>query len=269
MAAEENWQSKLSTIAEKTAFIFNKELVSKICRSNVDRRKRKKTHKFVLAINSPVFFAMFYSQMAETKDSIELPDCEYESLLEVFRFMYSNNVNLSGSNVMQVLYLSNKYTVSLVEKCEEYLRENLKASNVFCILPHAQRFEDKDLEDRCWEVIKNQTEEAVTSDEFMSVERSVVESVVKREVLNVTEVELFKAVDRWATKECERQGMTSDGRTKRQILGGDIVNGIQFPLMEEKDFVSVVLDSHLLNIEELCNMIKLYNNVLNIPLPCV
>ena len=118
-------------------------------------------------------------------------------------------------------------------------------------------------------MIKNQTEEAVTSDEFMSVERSVVESVVKREVLNVTEVELFKAVDRWTTKECERQGITSDGRTKRQILGGDIVNGIQFPLMEEKDFVSVVLDSHLLNIEELCNMIKLYNNVLNIPLPCV
>ena len=39
--------------------------------------------------------------------------------------------------------------------------------------------------------------------------------------------------------------------------------------MEEKDFVSVVLDSHLLNIEELCNMIKLYNNVLNIPLPRV
>ena len=70
----------------------------------------------MLAINSPVFFAMFYSQMAETKDSIELPDCEYESLLEVFRFMHSNNVNLSGSNVMQVLYLANKYTVSLVEK---------------------------------------------------------------------------------------------------------------------------------------------------------
>ena len=27
MAAEENWQTKLSTIAEKTAFIFNKELL--------------------------------------------------------------------------------------------------------------------------------------------------------------------------------------------------------------------------------------------------
>ena len=66
---------------------------------------------------------------------------------------------------------------------------------MFRILPHAQKFEDKDLEDRCWNVIEKRTEEAVTSDEFVTVERSLVESVVKREVLNVKEVELFKAVD--------------------------------------------------------------------------
>ena len=144
-----------------------------------------------------MFFAMFYGQMAETTDSIELPDCEYESLLELFRFLYSDKVNLSGSNVMQLLYLANKYMVpSLGEKCTKYLRDNLKASNVFCILPHARKFGDKDLEDRCWEVIEEQTEEAVTSDEFVTVERVLVESVVKREKMIVKEVELFKAVDR-------------------------------------------------------------------------
>ena len=75
-------------------------------------------NKVILSLLS-VFFAMFYGQMAETKDSIELPDCEYESLLELFRFLYSDNVNLSGSNVMQVLYLANKYMVSLqVYTCE-------------------------------------------------------------------------------------------------------------------------------------------------------
>ena len=117
---------------------------------------------------------------------------------------------------MQVLYLANKYIVpSLAEKCTAYLRDNLKATNVLCILPHAQKFEDKDLEYRCWEVIEKQTEEALTSDEFVTVERSVVESIVKRERLNVTEVELFKAVDRWAAKESERQGTSRDGDEKR------------------------------------------------------
>ncbi|PFX13255.1 BTB/POZ domain-containing protein 6 [Stylophora pistillata] len=225
-------------------------------------------HKFVLAISSPVFFAMFYGQMAETKDSIELPDCEYESLLELFRFLYSDKVNLSGSNVMQVLYLANKYMLpSLTEKCTGYLRGNLKASNVFCILPYAQKFEDKDLEDRCWKVIEKQTQEAMTSDEFLSAERSVVESVVKKEVLNVEEVELFKAVDRWATKECERQGVTSYGGTKRRLLGEDIVKGIRFPLIPQKDFASVVFDSRILNFEEVGDMIKHYNGVLATPLP--
>jgi len=162
------------------------------CPPGSESKKVISAHKFVLAISSPVFFAMFYGQIAETKNSIELPDCEYESLLELFRFMYTDEANLSGSNVMQVQYLANKYMVqSLAEKCTEYLRENLKASNVFCILPHAQKFEDKDLEDRCWEVIEKHTEEAVTSDEFVTLERSLVESVVKREQLKVKEVELF------------------------------------------------------------------------------
>ena len=263
-------------LVERTAFIFNNEILSDVkfvvpvSTGESESKKVIPAHKFVLAISSPVFFAMFYGRIAETKDSINLPDCEYESLLELFRFLYTDKVNLSGNNVMQVLYLANKYIVpSLAKKCTEYLRDNLNASNVFFILPHARKFENKDLEDRCWEVIDEQTEEAVTSDEFVSVERSVIESVVKREALNVTEVELFKAVDRWATRECERQGITSDGETKRRVLGEDIVNGIRFPLIEEKDFASVVLDSHLLNHEELCNMIKHYNNVLNIPLPFV
>ena len=149
-------------------------------------------------------------------------------------------MNLSGSNVMQVLYLANKYMVpSLAEKCTEYLRKNLTALNVFSILPHVQKFEDKDLEDRCWEVIEKQTEKAVTSDEFVTVERSLVESVVNKEVLNVKEVELFKAVDRWATKECERQGMTLDGEAKRRILGEGIEKAIRFPLMSEIEGVCI------------------------------
>ena len=58
---------------------------------------------------------------------------------------------------MQVLYLANKYIVpSLAKKCTEYLRDNLNASNVFFILLHAQKFKNKDLEDRCWKVIKEQ-----------------------------------------------------------------------------------------------------------------
>ena len=44
-------------------------------------------HKFMLSISSPVFEAMFYGELVETTDSIELPDCEYDSLLELHCFV--------------------------------------------------------------------------------------------------------------------------------------------------------------------------------------
>ena len=163
-------------------------------------------HKFILAIGSPVFEAMFYGELAETKDTIELPDCDNESLLELFRYVYSDEVNLSGSNVMGVFYLAKKYMVpSLTDKCMEYLKEKLDPSNVFIILPFVQKYEHKTLEDRCWNVIDKQTEAAVKSEGFETIERSLLEAIVARDTLTIKEVALFKAVDGWATKQCEKQ----------------------------------------------------------------
>ena len=155
---------------------------------------------------------------------------------------------------------------SLAEKCAEFLRTNLDASNVFTILPHAQRFEDRELEDRCWKVIEMHTEEAVTSDDFVVIERSLVESVVKREKLNVKEVELFNAVNRWAEKKIENQGIASDGNAKRGIIGEEILKEIRFPLMSQEEFASFVIDSNILNMQEVGDMIKHYSQVLTSPL---
>ena len=264
---DDNWQTKRSTISERTKFIFNNELLSDVkfvvpaSHNESERPESQKcipAHKFILAISSPVFYAMFYGEMAEASGTIQLPDCDYESLLEMFRFLYSDEVKLSGSNVMQVLYLAKKYLVpSLADKCTEYLREHLEASNVFSVLPQAQKFEDKDLEERCWEVIETHTENALTSEEFVMLEKSLVESVVKRERLNVKEVDLFKAVDRWATKEVERQRLSPAGKVKRRILGEEIVKAIRFPVMSPKEFASV-LDCDILTKKQIVFMMKHY-----------
>ena len=269
---DDNWQSKSPTISQRTKFIFNNELLSDVTfelvpasHNESESRKSQKcipAHKFMLAINSPVLYAMFYGETMETSGTIQLPDCDYESLLELFRFLYSDEVNLSGSNVMQVLYLAKKYLVpSLADKCTKYLQEHLVASNVFSVLPQAQKFEDKDLEERCWEVIETQTENALTSEEFVTLERSVVESVVKRERLNVKEVDLFKAVDRWATKKVEKQRLNPGGKVKRRILGEEIVKAIRFPVMSQKEFASVVVDCDILTKKEIGFMMKHYGGV--------
>ena len=271
---EKNWQTTKPTIRERSHHMFDNDLFSDVkfvVRGGPNSESGSKqvipAHKFVLSISSPVFEAMFYGELAETTDSIELPDCEYESLLELFRYMYSDDVILSGSNVMEVLYLAKKYMVpSLADKCTKYLEVNLDPSNVFSILPSAQKYEEKNLMDRCWKVIDKQTEEAVKSDGFATIEKSLLEAVVLRDTLSIREVNLFKAVNLWATNECERKGLTTDGEIRRRILGESIVKGIRFPVMKQDEFANVVLDSNILTPQEVIAFFKYYNSALNSPL---
>ena len=270
---EKNWQTTKPTIRERSKHMFNNVLFSDVkfvARGRNCESKSKQVipaHKFVLSISSPVFEAMFYSELAETTDSIELPDCEYDSLLELFRYIYSDEVMLSGSNVMGVLYLAKKYMVpSLADKCTEYLQDHLDPSNVFDILPSAQKYEEKNLVDRCWKVIDKRTEEAVKSDGFAAIERSLLEAVVVRDTLSIKEVNLFQAVNLWAINECERQGFTTDGEIKRRILGESIVKGIRFPVMKADEFANVVLDSEILTSKEVNAFFKYYNSGLSSPL---
>ncbi|CAH3112787.1 unnamed protein product [Porites lobata] len=128
-------------------------------------------HKFILAIGSPVFEAMFYGELLESRDTIELPDCDYESLLELFRYL---------------------------------------------VLPSSLKYEEKALEDRCWKVIENQTEAFVKSEGFETIERSLLEAIVARDTLTIEEVALFKALDGWATRQCEKQGLAAEGQIKEE-----------------------------------------------------
>ena len=161
------------------------------------------------------------------------------------------------------MYLAKKYMLpSLADKCSVYLQENLDASNVFHVLPDAQKYEEKDLLDHCWEVIETETGKVVKSDVFMTIERSALEELVEKDALNIKEVDLFKAVDCWAVNECRKQGLEAEGYMKRRILGERIVKGIRFPLMEQTEFADVVPDSDILTKKESYDLVKHFNSVL-------
>ena len=116
------WQwTARSTIRERCKSIFNQDPLSDVKFVVRDSKggsesKNIPAQKFVLAISSPVFNAMFYGELAETKDSVEISDCEYESLLELFRFIYSEKANFTPNTVMQLMYLANKYICIVAPK---------------------------------------------------------------------------------------------------------------------------------------------------------
>ena len=267
MAVQSNWQTTRPTVRERTKFMFNNAHLSDVkfvVRGNDGESETDRlitAHKFVLSIGSPVFEAMFYGELAETKDTIQLPDSDYESLLELFRYLYSDEVNLSGSNVLGVLYLAKKYIVpSLADKCKDYLQDKLDPSNVFTILPTAQKYEEKNLVDRCWKVIDRQTGQALKSDGFETIEKTLLEALVQRETLQIREAELFKACDRWAINQCRKQGLATDGELKRRVLGEKIIKAIRYAAMKQEEFAGVVLDAKILTLDEIVNFFKFFSS---------
>ena len=140
---------------------------------------------------------------------------------------------------------------SLTKRCNIFLNSNLDTSNVFSVLKHADLFSNDHLASDCWYFVDKHAKDILSSAEFFSIERSVLEKFVPRDILNVEELVLFKAVDCWAVKECERENLEVEGPVKRQLLGEEIIKSVRFPVMKKDEFMDVVIRSNILTKEEL------------------
>ena len=89
---QENWQTKCTSIKHRMKYIFKTALLSDVkfivpVSNGVSESKVISAHKLVLATDSPVFFAMFYGQMADARDSIA---CLTVSMRVYWRYFVSS-----------------------------------------------------------------------------------------------------------------------------------------------------------------------------------
>lgn len=219
-------------------------------------------HRFLLAIASPVFFAMFCGSLAaEASEHIHLPDCDYEGMLEFLRFLYTREVQFNGNNVLQLLYLAEKYMIeSLTKRCILFLRDHLDSSNVFCVLEHSKLIENKSLLRSCWKFIDKECKDVLESAEFLEMDKMDLIELVKRNTLNIKEIDLFVAINRWAESECEKLKFEAHGKQLRQILGEQIIKNLRFPVMEENEFRDIVCNTELLSLDETKELLNFFSD---------
>ena len=258
-----NWQIQLSTLRERSKYAFDKSLFCDVNFSVEDDNGIKviiPSNKYMLAINSPVFAAMFYGNLAETRTTIDLPDCTMEGLQEIIRYAHCEEANLTRENVLEVLFLSKKYIMPfLEEKCKKYL----EPEDVFHVLPQIQNMGDESLQEHLWGIADSETHRAISSESFLSVSKEVVCQLLERDNLRVSELHLFKAVDRWATKQIERRKYpVCDGITKRAVLGDEVIRLIRFSLMSEKEFVETVLPLYILSYDEVIESLQIFHGII-------
>ncbi|KAF8771503.1 TD and POZ domain-containing protein 4 [Argiope bruennichi] len=106
-------------------------------------------HKNVLSARSPVFRAMFKSDMKEkTVESIDIPDLDADTLQLVLLYIYTDSVkNLQWESALDLYRAADMYELlALKEKCSDFLKSNLSISNACNILTLADLHDDDDLQ---------------------------------------------------------------------------------------------------------------------------
>ena len=261
---EVDWQSTKRTVSERNRHMFNNLDMSDISFTCEGSGKIFYAHKYVLGTSSAVFHAMFYGDLAEKNSVIHLTDTDDKSFEEFMRFLYTDACDLTADNAVLVMYLSKKYMVpSLTLKCVNILKRSINAGNATTILEHAVHFDEKNLEDSCWEFIKSNTKEVVVSKDFNDISQTTLAGVLKLECVDVSEVGLFQAVLNWSDLQCSKKGIEPTRENKRSLIG-DAIYDFRFLAMSQYEFTENVVASELLTAEE---MIPIYSKFSGIESP--
>jgi BTB/POZ domain./PHR domain./BTB And C-terminal Kelch. len=247
------WQTTKSNVKDRNEHMYLNDLISDVRFCIGKKCNNKKTipaHKYVLSTASPVFFAMLFGDFAKS-DVINIDDCETEAFMELLRFIYYDTVHLSGQNVVDVLYLANKYIIPVLSKeCVNYLLDNVQSENVLNVLNAAICFGEHRLEKHCWSILSRRTTDILTSDSFIEIERQLLLSILQRDNLSVCEIDVFNAVKQWAEAECLRQNLEVTTLNQKNVLA-DIIHLIRFPVMSAKEFALGPARSELLPLEDI------------------
>ncbi|GIY69858.1 TD and POZ domain-containing protein 3 [Caerostris darwini] len=94
-------------------------------------------HKSILAARSPVFAAMFATEMRENLTNVvDITDLDVSALRNMLTFMYSGRIeNLTAASAGDLLFAADKYQLQgLKTMCSDFLKSKLSLQNVLMIL---------------------------------------------------------------------------------------------------------------------------------------
>eukprot|EP01084_Bolivina_argentea_P159432 277665_1 len=101
-----------------------------------EHKKSFQANRLFLSLISPVFKAMLYGEMQESKQNaeIEINDIHPDAFEAVLNYAYCNDPKLSPSNIIGVYVIADKYQISsLLHICSKFVASNLNNDN-FCTL---------------------------------------------------------------------------------------------------------------------------------------
>lgn len=202
--------------------------------------KRIPAHKCILSKASDAFYGMFYGPLAGDSD-IELPGRSVDAFKEFLQFFYSDSVELTLDNIIEVIDLTKKYCMSeFLEVCANILATNLKMDD-FCWANAWAHFCDLNtLKASCERIICILAEQVSRTNGFLSLESNILVHILELESFVCDERTILDACLHWARNACENKGLNPNQMPNLRIYLKDLLYKIRFGSIVMSQFFEIV-----------------------------
>eukprot|EP00096_Caligus_rogercresseyi_P011835 TRINITY_DN4795_c0_g1_i4.p1 TRINITY_DN4795_c0_g1~~TRINITY_DN4795_c0_g1_i4.p1 ORF type:complete len:629 (-),score=167.77 TRINITY_DN4795_c0_g1_i4:651-2537(-) len=193
-------------------------------------------HKVLLASRSKYFKALLYGGMKESHSAeIELKDTPVRAFKHLLRYVYTGNLalsSLSDESLIEILELADIYGFQNLEtSISEYLESNLNEKNVCYIYDTASLYDLRTLSAACLAFLDQKASNVILDESFTTLSPAALKNIISRDSFCAAEVDIFKAIVRWAQVNPSDSGHA------------DILQYIRLPLMPTADLLNVVRSS--------------------------
>ncbi|KAI5638749.1 BTB/POZ domain-containing protein [Phthorimaea operculella] len=203
-----SWQVECTDIQERTAHLFHYNEWTD-CSFEFEAKEQDdpdettlRAHKLILAMSSPVFAAMFYSDAADQQNSvIKITDIDLHTFTNLLDYIYTEYPDIiDEDDAISLFKAANKYfLVQLEQMCVNRLIQLLDADNVCLIYEFACFYGRKDLIEECFKTFRSKTECVLKYCSLQGADISIVKKIVSMDTLNITsELELFNCLINYA-----------------------------------------------------------------------
>eukprot|EP01083_Nonionella_stella_P305302 1064478_1 len=244
-------------------------------------------NRVFLAAISPVFHAMLYGEMQESKPNSEvaIKDIDHVAFQCILNFAYNNDPKITPQNVLSVIHICDKYQISLLRPlCDQYFSTCLNTTNLCALLNDAVQLKSDDTIQKCMACLQKNCNESMTiikSDAFLQLSLNAMKLFLQSDHLQITEDELWKYVIKWVEYQCkhnprkqhaqvdmcdqedsknENDNNADNPKESRKHLLKSIAPCMRFGLMNGEYFAKHIVTEGILTQSELVSVLLYFQN---------
>lgn len=216
-------------------------------------------HKYILAIASPVFNAMFFGPIKEKKEIVEIVDATINGFIEFLQFFYLDEVTLTMEHIVEVARLADKYDmIDCLNMCAEFLETQLTEADMFWGYQLAITLENEKLKEFCEKQISVRPLDVFKTQTFLRCDQSVLRHILEIDSLQCYENDIFMACLEWAKCACDKNELDQNNAEHLKSELGECFYLIRFGAISTEQFathISNQLYKNLFTRDELADVL--------------